>query len=32
MKGAHSLAGLLLLVLVQSSWQVSDGDTEDDSR
>ncbi|XP_046902018.1 glucagon b [Hypomesus transpacificus] len=31
MKGAHSLAGLLLLVLVQSSWQVSDGDTEDDS-
>ncbi|XP_062313991.1 glucagon b isoform X2 [Osmerus eperlanus] len=31
MKGAHSLAGLLLLVLVQSSWQVPDGDSEDDS-
>ncbi|XP_029936030.1 glucagon b [Myripristis murdjan] len=28
MKSAHSLAGLLLLIIVQSSWQVPDQDTE----
>lgn len=32
MKGIHSLAALLLLVLVQSSWQIPEQDTEDNSR
>ncbi|XP_006636609.2 glucagon b [Lepisosteus oculatus] len=32
MKGIHSLAGLLLLIIVQGSWQVPLQDTEDNSR
>ncbi|KAM7407512.1 hypothetical protein PAMA_003303 [Pampus argenteus] len=28
MKNVHSLAGLLLLIIIQSSWQVPDQDTE----
>ncbi|KAM9341977.1 glucagon b [Pholidichthys leucotaenia] len=28
MKSAHSLAGLLLFILIQSSWQVPDQDTD----
>ncbi|XP_071379161.1 glucagon b [Centroberyx affinis] len=28
MKSTHSLAGLLLLIIIQSSWQVPDQDTE----
>ncbi|KAL2076292.1 hypothetical protein ACEWY4_023304 [Coilia grayii] len=31
MAGIHALAGLLLLILVQSSWQVPEQDTEDSS-
>ncbi|KAM4609352.1 glucagon b [Polymixia lowei] len=31
MKSAHSLAGLLLLIIIQSSWQVPDQDTEENS-
>lgn len=32
MKGIHSLAGLLLVVVVQSSWQVPLQEAEDNSR
>ncbi|XP_056145948.1 glucagon-2-like [Lampris incognitus] len=31
MKSAHSFTGLLLLIIVQSSWQVPDQDTEENS-
>ncbi|CAB1328447.1 unnamed protein product [Coregonus sp. 'balchen'] len=31
MKGTHSFAGLLLLIIVQSSWQIPQEDTEDNS-
>lgn len=31
MKSAHSLAGLLLLIIIQSSWQVPDQDTDRNS-
>ncbi|XP_040912461.1 glucagon b [Toxotes jaculatrix] len=31
MKSSHSLAGLLLLIIIQSSWQVPDQDTDRNS-
>ncbi|XP_034042883.1 glucagon b [Thalassophryne amazonica] len=31
MKGAHTLAGLLLLTVIHSSWQVADQDTDQSS-
>ncbi|KAM7380586.1 hypothetical protein PAMP_003873 [Pampus punctatissimus] len=31
MKNVHSLAGLLLLIIIQSSWQVPDQDTDQNS-
>uniref|UniRef100_A0A8C7V9L2 Glucagon b n=1 Tax=Oncorhynchus mykiss TaxID=8022 RepID=A0A8C7V9L2_ONCMY len=32
MKSTHSFAGLLLLIIVQSSWQIPQESTEDNSR